>query len=337
MQTKEKDIEDIKIIVKEAEIEDKYELVASKENDLDKNLLNICKNYSTNKTAYTKKCDSTASSLLLTILTDAELKEIHSARYRIKTIDSLLIKYIKKKALLPQNPGNDYDIEKYRPMNSNNYYKIITDLIGIRILIRYQQQWESVHNWIWTNFYKVDRKYIKNWLDDYPADDAMDFLVEKPKLYLRDMKDAPLYQKFGKDVFDIRVSDEGYSSIHYLLWYDKKYVEIQVRTIYDEAWSECTHDLVYKCKKKAKRSELERLSECLAIQTQAAEVIADLMYDKAQNRQRNTGNTNELLQSDLEDKSEKYAHLHKRIKGIKSDNKRNEFDGAIDNLIEKGF
>lgn len=89
----------------------------------------------------------------MTILGDEELKEIHSARYRTKSIESLIIKYIKKKALLPDKPGNDYNIEKYRPMNMDNYYKIITDLIGIRILIRYQQQWEVIHNWIWGNFF----------------------------------------------------------------------------------------------------------------------------------------------------------------------------------------
>lgn len=172
----------------------------------------------------------------MAILTDAELKEIHSARYRIKSIQSLLGKYIKKKAILAEKPGNDYNIEKYRPMDRSNYYKIITDLIGIRILIRYQKQWEVVHEWIWKNFFKSGKSYIKNWLDDYPSGDTEDFIVEKPKLYLRTENELSMYQKFGKDVFEHHVSKEGYSSIHYLLWYDGKYVELQVRTIYDEAW-----------------------------------------------------------------------------------------------------
>lgn len=326
---------DIMAIIREAEIEDKYDLVALKEEELDKHLLEICKNYSTNKTAYSKKCDSTAQTLLMTILTDDDLKEIHSARYRIKSIQSLLVKYIKKKSILSKVPGNNYDIEKYRPMDSSNYYKIITDLIGIRILIRYQQQWELVHNWIWDNFHELNRNYIKNWLDDYPLDDTADFLVEKPKLYLRDMKDAPLYQVAGKDTFDIHVSNEGYSSIHYLLWYDKKYVEIQVRTIYDEAWSECTHDLVYKCKMKEKRAELERLSECLAIQTQAAGVLADLMYDQTKGNIQQRKNNAKVLQlsSDEESVSDKYATLHKHLLGIKSSSKSEEFSGSIDELL----
>ncbi len=327
-------IDEIMKIIREAELEDKYEMVVRKEPDLDKHLLKISEHYRTRKTAYIKKCESTAQQLLMTILTDSELKEIHSARYRTKTIESLLTKYVKKKALLPEEHGSDYNIEKYRSMNQSNYYKIITDLIGIRILIRYQQQWEVVHNWIWENFSKVDKSYIKNWIDDYPSGDTDDFLVEKPKLYLRDTKDLPMYQKFGKDIFESHTSREGYSSIHYLLWYDGKYVEVQVRTIYDEAWSECTHDLVYKCKNKARRAELERLSECLATQTQAAGMISDIMFDKSKMISKKEEIEDlPLKRDDTLDKA-RFEKLQERVRNINEfQMQTKEFDGAIDNLI----
>lgn len=327
-------IDEIMKIIREAELEDKYEMVVRKEPDLDKHLLKISEHYRTRKTAYIRKCESTAQQLLMTILTDSELKEIHSARYRTKTIESLLTKYVKKKALLPEEHGSDYNIEKYRSMNQSNYYKIITDLIGIRILIRYQQQWEVVHNWIWENFSKVDKSYIKNWIDDYPSGDTDDFLVEKPKLYLRDTKDLPMYQKFGKDIFESHTSREGYSSIHYLLWYDGKYVEVQVRTIYDEAWSECTHDLVYKCKNKARRAELERLSECLATQTQAAGMISDIMFDKSKMISKKEEIEDlPLKRDDTLDKA-RFEKLQERVRNINEfQMQTKEFDGAIDNLI----
>lgn len=327
-------IDEIMEIIREAELEDKYEMVSGTEPDLDKHLLKIIEHYWTRKTPYLKKCEATAKQLLMTILTDGELKEIHSARYRTKSIESLIIKYVKKKALLPEKQGNNYNIEKYRPMNKDNYYKIITDLIGIRILIRYQQQWEVIHNWIWNNFFKVEKSYIKNWIDDYPSGDTDDFLVEKPKLYLREEKDLPMYQKYGKDIFDWCVSKEGYSSIHYLLWYDGKYVEVQVRTIYDEAWSECTHDLVYKCKHKAKRAELERLSECLATQTQAAGMISDMMFDKSQVESRKKEGKNLQLKQNSAIDTSKFDKLEKRIRDINDSQKQTkEFNGAIDNLI----
>lgn len=326
-------------IVREAELEDKYELATARDADVEKNLIKISEHYCKGRTSYVTKCEAAAKQLLMTILTDNELKEIHSARYRTKSINSLLTKYIKKKALLPEMSGSDYNIEKYRPMNKDNYYKIITDLIGIRVLIRYQQQWEVVHKWIWDNFYKVDKPYIKNWIDDYPSGVTEDFLVEKPKLYLRDEKDLPMYQKFGKDVFEPHVSKEGYSSIHYLVWYDGKYVEIQVRTIYDEAWGECTHDLVYKCKNKIRRAELERLSECLATQTQAAGMISDMMFDKSGETSKKNEKIDSPVKVDESLERVKYERLQKRITNINNSQKQiREFDGAVDNLFnEKGY
>lgn len=320
-------------IIREAELEDKYELAVIRDADLKRNLVKVGEHYCEGKIPYITKCEAAAKQLLMTILSDSELKEIHSARYRTKSVESLLTKYVKKKALLPETPGTDYNIEKYRPMNKDNYYKIITDLLGIRILIRYQQQWEVVHRWIWNNFSKVDKPYIKNWLDDYPSREAEDFLVEKPKLYLRDAKDLPIYQKVGKDVFDVYISEEGYCSIHYLLWYDGKYVEVQVRTIYDEAWGECTHDLVYKCKNKEKRAELERLSECLATQTQAASMISDMMFDKAKITSEKIEEENSSVKVDKSLENTRYESLQKRITNINNFQKQTkEFDGAVDNL-----
>ena len=53
-----------------------------------------------------------------------------------------------------------------------------------------------------------------------------------------------------------------------------------MRTIFDEAWSECTHDLVYKSNSSTVKAELEYLSKCLSIQTIAAESVVNLMYKK---------------------------------------------------------
>lgn len=321
-------------IIKAAELEDKYEMVVSKEPDTDKNLASIINHYSTGKNPFSKKCNATAQALLMDILNDPELSAIHSARYRTKSVDSLITKYIRKKSLLSDTPGNDYNIEKYRPMNQTNYYMIITDLIGIRILIRYQRQWEVIHNWIWNKFYKDTHSYIKNWISDYPSGNTEDFLVEKPKLYLRNANDLPVYQTLGKDIFEPHISREGYSSIHYLLWYDQKYVEIQVRTIYDEAWGECTHDLVYKCKNKALRAELEMLSECLAVETQAAGMLSDLMFDKVNPATDIPDIISPIITPDASVTENKFEKIRKRISKMNgSKDLEIPFDGAVDKLI----
>lgn len=98
---------------------------------------------------------------------------------------------------------------------------------------------------------------------------------------------------------------------------------------------ECTHDLVYKCKNKLQRAELEELSKCLATQTQAAGMIADIMFDKSrgtvgkEEEELPVGRSKfDVLQTDA------YNKLEKRIKIMsKSENAKEEFNGLVDSLI----
>lgn len=324
----------IREIITKADLDGKFEEAASKTLDIEKQIMGIVQDYNDKDMCYRDKCESTAQQLLMAILKTEKLRDIHSARYRVKTMDSLITKYVKKKALLPKDPGNNYDIEKYRPMDSSNYHKIITDLIGIRILIRYQQQWILVHDWIWETFFKPKKEYIKNWLDDYPSGERIDFIVEKPRIYLRDSKERPLYEIKGKDIFDILDSNEGYSSLHYLIWYDGKYVEIQVRTIYDEAWSECTHDLVYKCKNKKNKAELDKLSVCLATQTQAAGMLAGIMYEKSTPNEKKEKVEEEKFPQNTgqsEKQNKNISKIEKRIQKMDSSKKKKvDIDGHLD-------
>lgn len=322
-------------IIKDAELESVYEQARKTDPDLALNLEKIADQYERARTSYRSKCEATARNLLMMILSDDNLKEIHSATYRVKTTESLIGKYIRKKAVLPAKQGDDYDIEKYRPMSGANFHKIITDLIGIRILIRYPQQWRMVHEWIFSNFFKGSERYIKNWIQDYPRDNTEDFIVEQPKLYVRYENEISSYMIDGQMIFQPKISSEGYSSLHYLIWYDGKYAEIQVRTVFDEAWGECTHDLVYKCKNKVRKRELERLSVCLASQTQSAGMIASLMYDKAFSEEEQE----EIMEGHTvidQEEERTYRMLEKRIHGMMELGKQvQDFDGSVDKLIEE--
>ena len=57
-------------------------------------------------------------------LYDIETAGIHSYRYRTKGVMQLLEKIVRKKK---ENP------EKFAPLDHTNYYKFVTDLIGIRV------------------------------------------------------------------------------------------------------------------------------------------------------------------------------------------------------------
>lgn len=307
------------------------------EQDIKQNINQIIDSYAT----YKENCDAIARNLLLHILNAKELKSIHSARYRIKEAESLAVKIIKKKAKLPEIPSDDYDIEKYRDLNSQNYYKIFMDLIGIRVLIRYRTEWRTVHQWIRDNYFHGNELFVKNCLTDYNDNPGKAFIAEKPKLYYRSNNELSFYKQIDRDFFDFIKSDEGYNSIHYIINTDGKYIEIQVRTIFDEAWSECTHDLVYKNRNEEKKFDLTYLSKCLAQQTNSAELIANLMYIKANDGDNfdaisnfiNTVDikttTNDSVQSSTYN-SETKTNIKNRIDSLNK--KTPAFDGKIKNL-----
>lgn len=214
---------------------------------------------------------------------DINKPTIHSIRYRVKDIDSLLIKIIEKSAKVPAEPQGNSDIEKYRHLTKENYYKIITDLVGIRILIRYRYQWETVHNLIWKLYHSDNNEYVRNWEEDYCSDPGLKFIAEQPKAYIKLDSDRNVYEAIGKNIFNISPSDNHYASLHYLVNLGGIYVELQVRTIFDEAWCECSHDFVYKAQvsSRATKNTLERLSTILAQHTTASEGIVSLMCDIA--------------------------------------------------------
>ena len=262
--------------VKNNHIDDIYTRAKEIDPDIWLTLQRIKEHYS----EYSKHCEAITQKTALDFLGKNQDKSIHSIRFRIKDINSLCVKIVKKKAYLSKDIQEDYEIEKYRSLNDENYYKIITDISGIRILIRYREQWQHVHKLIWDKFYQGDEWYLKDFVKDYKTNIGKSFIAEKPKVYYRNQHDRKFYESIGKDIFEFHQSDEGYNSLHYIINIDGKYIELQVRTILDEAWSECTHDIVYKAKNKSQLEELKYLSQCLSQQTIAAETITNLMYEK---------------------------------------------------------
>ncbi|MBD5115002.1 MAG: RelA/SpoT domain-containing protein [Ruminococcaceae bacterium] len=253
---------------------------------------------------------------------------IHSIRYRIKDVDSLTVKIIKKCARLPEHPQNNPEIEKYREISEENYYQMITDLVGIRILIRYRYQWQDVHSLIWGIFDHSQYQDFEDWKNAYSADPAKKYIVEKPKAYIKQESDRSTYEAIGKNIFDIRDSDNHYASIHYIINRSGTLCEIQVRTIFDEAWCECNHDFVYKLnnKRNTDKNTLESLSKILSQHTTAAESIVSLMCDlaghpsaqkkssaKTSNDKNSKNNSSAKAHSDKNNSSETFLSVQKRV------------------------
>jgi putative GTP pyrophosphokinase len=153
---------------------------------------------------------------------------VHSIRCRSKDPEGLVEKIIRKKHEEPN-----------REITPENYTQVITDLVGLRVLHLFKDQWIAIHRFI-TNKWKV----VCEDLYETPkafyrlGDPIEDFEKEKVKGLLELHPDPD--EKDGLK----KKKQDGYRSIHYIV---KKpcVAEIQVRTVFEEAWTEIEHRVFY--------------------------------------------------------------------------------------------
>lgn len=165
-------------------------------------------------------------------LYDIETAGIHSYRYRTKDTWHLLEKVIRKKK---ENP------KKFGALDHTNFYKYVTDLIGIRVFFLYREDWVYFHNYITHRFENDPNQYIHDRLNDFDEDPDHYYIAERPKAYKR-TGDSKIYNSKEIDIITTGI----YRSLHYTIKYKGYYVEIQGRTLFEEGWSEIDHDIVYK-------------------------------------------------------------------------------------------
>jgi putative GTP pyrophosphokinase len=146
---------------------------------------------------------------------------VHSVRYRVKDANGLVEKVIRKKIHNPK-----------RVITVSNYREEITDLIGIRALHVFKTDIYGIHQFIVSTFSLKEK--------------------EQPILYHREGDE----QQFIDMCTDCGCRPEkhhkGYRSVHYIvatqLTKERHYAEIQVRTVFEEGWSEVDHKIRYSFK-----------------------------------------------------------------------------------------
>lgn len=164
-------------------------------------------------------------------LLDIEKAGIHSFRYRIKDPKHLLEKVIRKRR---------ENMSKFKGLDHTNYYKFITDLIGIRVFFLYREDWIYFHKYILSQFENNPDLYIVDRLNDFDETIGHDYIAERPKVYKRS-GDSRIYDG---NLIEVR-TDGIYRSLHYIIKYHGYYIEVQGRTLFEEGWSEIDHDIVY--------------------------------------------------------------------------------------------
>jgi len=213
---------------------------------------------------------------------------VHSINYRIKKDEHLIEKIIRKTI---QNPS--------RNINPENYKSEITDLMGIRAIHLFKEDWIHIHN------------YIK---------ETWDF-IEQPIAYVRNGDSKRILDYYKDNNCQVEEHPYGYRSVHYVLKtvYKKKeyFAEIQVRTIFEEAWGEIDHAIRYPYH--ADKELLFRLSSILnRIAGSADELGTYIRYLKSQ-----TERTEKDYTREINNKNSIIDNLKKQINslGIANDEK----------------
>ncbi len=144
-------------------------------------------------------------------------KMVHSVKSRIKDPYALIEKVIRKTEDRKSKYGDEFQF------TVDNYKDEINDLIGIRVIHIFKDQWQEIHEFI-----------LKTWnvieiTANVRAGDNIEFF-EDPSI-------------------EVRSKASGYRSVHYLVEFyptsQKVIVEIQVRTIFEEGYAEIDHRLRY--------------------------------------------------------------------------------------------
>ena len=143
---------------------------------------------------------------------------VHSVRWRIKETEHLMEKIVRKRA-----DGQ----EKYKSIDQSNYFEIVTDLVGLRALHLFKD-----------DCFSIDKHLRSVWS---PA--------ETPIAYVRDGDPQDLVDRFIQLGLEVKPHPAGYRSVHYVCstqpMHRKVFSEVQVRTIFEEGWSEIDHRVRY--------------------------------------------------------------------------------------------
>ena len=143
---------------------------------------------------------------------------VHSVRWRVKSVDHLMAKIVRKRH------------EKkaaYAIISSENHYNIVTDLVGIRALHLFKGDFAEIHEFL--------NPFFSN--------------KEDPVANLREGDPDEWTEQYKLLGLQVRFHPEGYRSIHYVKTVKpikrELHLEIQVRTVFEEGWSEVDHRIRY--------------------------------------------------------------------------------------------
>ncbi|SCH42439.1 MULTISPECIES: RelA/SpoT domain-containing protein [unclassified Romboutsia] len=143
--------------------------------------------------------------------------KVHSVKTRVKDAKHLIEKVIRKTPERRSKYGKDFKF------TVENYKNEITDLLGIRVIHIFKEDWEEIHEFI-----------TSMW-------DVMEIVAN--------IREGDNTKEFEAKNIEVCSRLSGYRSVHYLIESyptNKKLIaEVQVRTIFEEGYGEIDHQLRY--------------------------------------------------------------------------------------------
>ncbi|WP_256384320.1 RelA/SpoT domain-containing protein [Photobacterium toruni] len=149
-----------------------------------------------------------------------QCSHVHSVRWRVKKPQHLMEKIVRK-----TQPNTVKFKAKYLGINQYNYDAIVTDLIGVRALHLFKDDGLAIHDYL-----------MGKWQ------------YEEPPVYYVRNGDDEVSAELPEDI-KVKIHPAGYRSLHYVFGSELQqrciFTEVQVRTIFEEAWTEIDHKIRY--------------------------------------------------------------------------------------------
>lgn len=211
-------------------------------------------------------------------------ENVHSVKTRIKNPERLIEKIIRKTTDRKDKNGHDFYF------NSENYKNEITDLIGIRVLHIFKDQWNNIHDFI-----------VDTWN------------VIEITANIREGDDRRIFDSLGIEVVS---RPSGYRSVHYLveLSFTQQYktiAEIQVRTIFEEGYGEIDHRLRYS------HNEIPEILQSNLLLFNRIIGSADEMASLINRLSNNLGDKDTYYENKLKEKDDEIERLRDELRRIK--------------------
>lgn len=208
--------------------------------------------------------------------------KIHTVKSRVKDAERLIEKVIRKTSDRKLKYGEDFNF------SIENYKEEINDLIGIRAIHIFKQDWEKIHEFI---------------LDTWK--------VIEITANIREGDETRGFEDLG---IEIKSRKSGYRSVHYLIEFyptsQKVISEIQVRTIFEEGYGEIDHQLRY-CHKEIPKVLAENLLLFNRISGSADEIASFINL-----LNKDLGEMERKYNKDIETKNEEIKMLKSKIEKI---------------------